>query len=175
MSNTAQTFASLVGTIMRTPIEAVAQAERDYLRMWRDRLEAMRVPPAPGGNPVPALSAEEIKATLAFVPVMKLVGDIQVATTVRLASVREMNGKLGLTIGVGPIGINGGFGFLNRATEESIIQISATFKLTNGEVSLLDYLKDVGKIDLAAPSDITKAIDFLNRKVEQSERAIDAA
>ncbi len=168
MSATAQTFGSLVGTIMRTPIEAVTQAERDYLRIWRDRLKAMQA--AAGATPT---SIDVIKASLAFSPVMKLVGDIQVATTVRLASVRETNGKLGLTIGVGPIGINGGFGFLNRATEESIIQISATFKLTNGEVSLLDYLKDVGQLALTKPEDVAKAVEFLNRKVEESEKAID--
>lgn len=167
MADTARTFSSLVGTVMRTPLEAVLSAERQYLVAWRDRIATISEI-----NKASPLSAEEIRATLEYVPTMKLAGDIQIAATVRLVSVREVGSRLELAVGAGPVGVSGGFGHLSRTSEESIIQISAHFKITNGETGLLEYLKKVGKIDLAKPEDIGGALDFLNRKVEEASKSL---
>ncbi|MBX3317938.1 MAG: hypothetical protein KF902_13870 [Phycisphaeraceae bacterium] len=165
MSKTTKSFESLVGAIMRTPIEASIRAEYEYLRIWHDRLEAIKT-----ANPTP----EEVKAALDFAPVMTLVGDIQIAATVRIASVRETDGKLGVNIGIGAFGVSGGFGFMNRSTEESVIQISAALKITNGESTLFDYLKNHGNItNPADPNSVANAVAFLNRKVTEAKEAIE--
>lgn len=167
MTATATTFADLVGTIMNTPIDAVTRGERAYLQIWKQRLTAIRdrAPSGSGTN----TNMDWLRAELAYVPVMKLAGDINVAATVRLASVREIGGNIGLTVGVGPIGITGGFGYSQRSTEESVIQIAATFKLTNGEITLLDYLKQTQNITLAQPSDLTTAITHLDKTIKSIE------
>lgn len=157
MSSTANTFESLVGTVMRTPISAITQAEREYLQIWLSRLRAVQQ--------LNLGSTDQIKAFLDFAPVMKLTGDVQVAATVRLTSVRQSTGGIELTIGTGPIGIGGSFGFLNRSSEESVIQISANFKLTNGETSLLDYLRSTGQLEIARPSDVSDAIAHLEKAI----------
>jgi len=166
MSATANTFSSLLQTIMRTPIDAVTRGEREYLSIWIDRLKAIK---KIRGNTV-----DDIEKELRFAPVMKFSGEIQVAATVRLASVTESGGKLGLTIGTGPIGFSGGMSYSQRSSEESLIQISATFLLANDEISLLDYLRERDLLAPAQPMDVANAIKELDKDLEVLDKAAES-
>lgn len=156
MSATSSTFESLVATIMSTPIVAVTQGQRECLKDWLARLNAVKS----------LTNFEDIKASLGQAPMMKLAGNIQIGATVRLTSMRGSNGNIGVNIGVGPVGLTGTYGFMSRSTEESVIQIAASFVLTNGESSLLDYLKNVRQLDLAKPEDVKTAIDKITEAIK---------
>ncbi|MEL6329281.1 MAG: hypothetical protein AAFR38_06435 [Planctomycetota bacterium] len=168
--NTATTFASLVGTIMETPIEAVTRGEHAYLRIWLHRLEAIKQWLASSDNA--QLSDAEFREMLRYVPTLSLIGEINVAATVRLASVRQIDGSIGLSVGAGPIGIGGSFGYSSRQSEESVIQISATFKINNGEANLFEYLKNNNPaLESVGAGDLDAAIGTLKDRMTTIETA----
>src|SRR5690606_34972314 len=135
----------------------VVSVEREYRRIWAEWLADLKnLLSASGADD----SARFIADHLPQAPVMQLNAKIDLGLTMRLASVRQTQGGASVTLSVGPIGASGQFGFMSKSTEESLMQVHAQYTMTNGEVSLHDYLT-ASQLELASAADIDKAVQFL--------------
>jgi hypothetical protein len=79
----------------------------------------------------------------------------------RIASVREFNADVKAGLSVGPVYASGGFGFVNRTSQESIFQASTRFTLSNQNKDLTKYLQD-RNIPFTSPSEVNNAIKILS-------------
>ncbi len=151
----------LLNTMLTAPANAVMSAEQSYRRIWAQWLTdlltlADAVKDSPGFN-----MADFLKKQLdQLAPVMQLNGRIEVAATMRIASVSQTDAGGSLQLAVGPIGLSGNFGFMQRTSEESVFQAHAQYTLSNGETSLAQYLGNAN-LKLATAADVKKAISFL--------------
>ena len=151
----ASSLESMVSTLFTAPAAAVVDAEAAYRQIWIEWLRVLTemMKQSPNLN-----LGEHLK----LAPVMKLNGYIELGLTMRVAAVSERKGSAGITLGLGPIGISGAFGFMNARTEESVMQVRAQYTMSNEEVSLQKYLGNWG-LQLAAPADVAKAIEHLGK------------
>ena len=151
---------SMVTTLFTAPGAAVIDAEQSYREIWSKWLEriAKLIGTLPQGSDIAKAIAEHAK----LAPILKLNGRIEMGLTMRIASVSERTGSVAVGLAVGPIGVSGSFGFLDRSAEESVMYVRAAYTLSNDEVSLANYLSTWG-ITLASADDVTKAIAFLKK------------
>ena len=142
------------------PLNAVTQAEADYRQIWAAWLEdQLRLLATPDGKLKEGASLEKVLDTA---PIINLDGVIEVGITMRIASVQEFNASADVGLAVGPIFVSGGFGFMNRTTQESIFQASARFTLSNHEKNLKKYLMD-RNIPVTNPKEVSNAVDILKK------------
>jgi hypothetical protein len=153
------TLERMVSALFSAPANAVTEAEQAYRSIWMKWLKDVQ-----GLITKATLDTAKVKDALAehlkLAPIMKLNGRIEMALTMRIASVSEVSGSIGINLGIGPIGVTGSFGMMSRTSEESVLQVRAEYTLTNEEVSLEKYLAN-WNIGLASPADVEKAIAFL--------------
>lgn len=145
---------SMIGTLFTAPARAAVQAEADYRRIWADWLTTTA---SLVGQDVTAL-----REMMPQAPVMKFSGVLELALSMRVASVSQSDGRISL--GAGPISVAGGY--FRQTSEESAMTVRGTFTLTNSEVDLSTYLSRMG-LTPTDPASLNKAIETL-RKVEAS-------
>jgi hypothetical protein len=140
------------------PLDAVVKAEKNYRTIWINWIKQIK-------GMVDTLDETRQKninwqTLFKTAPVVTLDQKIDLAITMRVASVKEVsaNGELGLSLG--PIHTSGSFGFMNRATTESTLQASTSVTISNAEHNLVDYL---GKFNIepASVGDLTNAVKLL--------------
>lgn len=154
------TLESMVTTLFTAPGAAAIEADKAYRDIWAKWLQ--RVSKLIEGLP-PGDVARVLAEHLKLAPILKVNGRIEMGLTMRVASVTERSGSVGINLGVGPIGVSGSYGFLDRSSEESVMQVRAAYTLTNDEVSLASYLSNLGGITLASAQDVTNAVAFLKK------------
>ena len=159
-------LADVFSELFTAPLRAVQQADEAYLRMWALWLEKQL-------NLVER-TEEEFKEGLDFedlvrsmAPVVELEGAIEVAVTMRIASVREFDAELGVGVMVGPVYSSGSFGFAGTTAEESLFQASTKYILSNTQRNLAHYL-DKYRIPIAKPSQVREAVRLLREHAAQS-------
>lgn len=146
--------------LFAAPLRAIVDAEKEYLRIWIERLKVIQKLAASKD------AAKQMEgATLGdligqYAPVVRLEGRIDTGLTMRIAGVREVSGSLSVGLALGPVHAAGGFGFSNTTTQESIFQASTSFVLTNKEFSLGEYLK-AARIPVLSVEDLGKAIQHM--------------
>ncbi len=122
-------------------------------------------------GPLSAAQKKEIVSDgLRSAPVMKLSGTIDIGITMRIASVEQTKGGISVGLGVGPIGINGQFGFMQSSTSESVMQVRAQYTMSNDDVTLTEYLGK-SQITLTEPTQLNHAIKFLEKINEVETQA----
>jgi len=146
-----QSLESMITALFTAPGRAAVQAEAGYRQIWADWLTANK---ALFGNNVEALAKQMPQA-----PVMKFSGVLELALTMRVASVSQVDGSL--TLGAGPVSVSGGY--FRQSSEESSMTVRGTFTLTNAEVDMSTYLARSG-LTPADPASLDKAIAFLGTK-----------
>jgi len=151
----------LLTTLLTAPGDAVTGAEQRYRRIWAQWLTdllamAEALKDSPGFNLAEFLNRQLEQ----LAPVMQLNGRIEVAATMRIASVSQTEAGGSLTLGVGPIGLSGNYGFMQRTSEESVLQVHAQYTLSNGETSLAQYLGSAN-LKVTSAAEVKKAIAFL--------------
>ena len=80
----------------------------------------------------------------------------------RIAAVSEFNTSTNVGLSVGPIYASGGFGFVNRTSQESVFQASTRVALSNFEKNLKTYLENKG-IQVTSVEELRSAIEFLQK------------
>ncbi|CAM2067890.1 hypothetical protein SCOR_21095 [Sulfidibacter corallicola] len=146
-------------TLFTAPANAVVQAEAEYRAIWAQWLENTMalLAKVPQGTDRSAILAKHLE----LAPVMKLGAQIEVGITLRVGSVTRREGSLGVSLGVGAFQASGSFGFMSQNTSESVMQARAAYALSNEtEVTLKDFAAN-WSIDLADPTQLSSAIDFL--------------
>ena len=140
------------------PLEAAVQAEADYRTIWLKWIEgeiAMI-------NTLDDATKQDIDwmKILGSAPAISVNSKVDLAITMRIASVKEVTAKGEVGLAVGPIHASGGVGFMSRSTTESTLQASTSVVLSNNEQNLLDYL---GKHNITPtdPTQLDKAVALL--------------
>lgn len=116
--------------LFQAPLKAVTDAEARYRAIWADWIQ-MQYDLAFDKTKNDWRAGVDFSKVMQTAPVISLDGVIEVGITMRIASVREISANLNIGISVGPIYASGGFGFMNRTTQESVFQASTRFTLSN--------------------------------------------
>lgn len=158
---------SIFTTLFSAPSKVVVDADARYRQIWMEWLQNIRAlitarDTAVGGTPLTTEQQKAlIEAQLGMAPVMKLDAAVEVAVTMRLASVTQKEGKASLGVGVGAFQVSGSFGMSSQTSQESILQARAVYNMANNsEKSLASYLKDYS-IPVTDAASLGKAIAFL--------------
>ena len=142
------------------PLNAVTQTEEDYRRIWAHWLEQqLQLLTLENGELRPGV---ELSTLLDNAPIVNLDGVIEVGITMRIASVREYDASIEAGLAIGPIHASGGFGFVNRSSQESVFQASTRYTISNFDRNLKRYLED-RNIPVAKLDDVKTAIDVLKK------------
>lgn len=147
--------------LFAAPLDAVTQSEADYRRIWADWLEGqLKLVSDKNGKLKPGVDLAKLLDTA---PIISLDGAIDVAITMRIASVNEFSVKGEGGMGVGPVYASGGFGFSNRSSQESLFQASTRYTMSNTNQNLKSYLTE-RNIPIANASDVNNAVALLRGK-----------
>jgi hypothetical protein len=155
----------MISSIFLAPGRAALEVEAEYRKIWDDWMERSmkRIGfDSDADDEVNEKKRKILKELLTLAPIMKINGAIEIGLTMRIASIKE--GKGGISLGTGPIGISGGY--FKQSAEESVMSVRASFTLTNAELDLTGFLAKNG-IELAKPGDVTRALELL--KGDQKE------
>ncbi len=133
-------ISEVLSDMFRSPLNAVVEAERNYLAIWADWLE-MQLKLIGDDD----LTQEQIEALMTKAPAVKLDGFIDVGVSMRIATVKQKDVSFGVGIGVGPVHASGAFGFSKTSSQESMFQASARFNITNHNTDLSAFLAERGK------------------------------
>lgn len=143
-----QSLERMISTLFTAPGRAALEAEVGYRKIWAEWLEqTMKLV---GKDPA------ALEKMMAFAPVMKVSGVLELAVSMRVAEVSGLNGSLSL--GTGPISVSGGY--FRQASEESSLTARGTFTLTNTEVDLQTYLARSGltPVEVGSPDKTVAAL-----------------
>lgn len=143
-----QSLESMLSTLFCAPGRAALEAEAGYRNIWSEWL--VRTKSLVGDD------LTRLNALMPLAPVLRIAGGIELALTMRVASVAS--GKAEISLGTGPISVSAGF--LKQTSEESVMTVRATFALTNTEMDLKTYLDRTG-LTPTNPGDLKTAIDKL--------------
>jgi hypothetical protein len=165
MSTTSLT--SVFRELFVSPLDAVSKTEEDYRRIWADWMESQLEMLRDGADKTKLKDGVDLKSILDTAPVISLDGVIEVGITMRIASVQEFTAEARVGLAVGPIYGSGGFGFVNRSSQESVFQASTRYVISNFARNLQKYLAD-RNIPVADVKDVRNAIAFL-RAPKQGE------
>jgi hypothetical protein len=142
------------------PLSAATTTEEDYRRIWANWLDQqLKLLSDDSGELKPGV---DLKKLLETAPVINLDGVIEVGITMRIASVKEFDATLQVGLSLGPIYGSGGFGFVNRTSQESVFQASTRYTISNFDRNLKKYLED-RNITLANPDEMKTAIEILKK------------
>jgi hypothetical protein len=144
--------------LFAAPMNAVTKTEEDYRRIWARWLEQKLALLTDKNGKL--RKGVDLTKMLDNAPVVSLDGVIEVGITMRIASVSEFNAEVEAGLGIGPIHASGGFGFVNRSSQESIFQASTRYTISNFNRDLKKYLED-SKIPVTNPDEVKKAIEIL--------------
>jgi hypothetical protein len=165
MSN--RNLVSVFQELFSAPLEAATKAEADYRRIWADWLEwKYQLVKKDDDNFKDGVQWDSLLETA---PVVDLDQVVEVGVTLRIASVTERNASGSLGIGVGPIHISGGFGFVNRTTQESLMQASTRVTITNNRKDLKQYLAD-HRIVITNPKELKTAFEGLRQSLKPANQ-----
>lgn len=139
-----QSISSVFRDLFRSPLQAVIQAERDYLKIWADWID-VQVKLLDDKE----LSEEQIQALMTKAPSVQLDGFIDVGISMRIATVKQTDigisaGISGAAMGVAPVHASGSFGFSKSSSQESMFQASARFNVSNNNTDLGQFLAERG-------------------------------
>lgn len=157
---------SAVSDLVQAPLEAILEAEKKYLQLWKERLEEIEKTYVKNGQLKE--SVDLAKLVEQSVPVVQFEGRLDMGLTMRIAGVSEKHGSLGGGLAVGPIHAAGSFGFASQSTQESLFKAASSFAIANKTFSLKEYLQTAA-ISLASPNDLTEAISHLGKDLESRE------
>ncbi len=132
-----------LGDLFRAPLDAVTDAERDYLAIWSQWLD-MQLKLIGDKE----LTLEQIEKLLNKAPSVKLDGFVDVGISMRIATVSQFDVGVGVgaNLGVAPVHVSGSFGFSRTSSNESMFQASARFAVSNHNSELAGFLKDMGEM-----------------------------
>jgi hypothetical protein len=138
----------------------VSKTEEDYRRIWADWIERQLEMLRDSEDRTKLRDGVGLESILKTAPVISLDGVIEVGITMRIASVQEFTAEARVGLAVGPIYGSGGFGFVNRTSQESVFQASTRYVISNFARDLQTYLSD-RNIPVASVKDVENAIAFL--------------
>jgi hypothetical protein len=145
--------------LFTAPLEAAVAAERGYREAWAQWMKDQADLAKNNRN----VSIPEI---LRDAPAVSLDGIVEMSVTMRIASVRQREGSVGLGVGLGPVHATGSFGFISKTAEESIFQAQAKFTLSNTDRNLTAVLAKSG-LAPANLDDMDNAIKLLQTSSKQ--------
>ena len=152
------TLSSVLGELYTAPLDAAIRAEREYRRIWASWLTFKKsLVTDTNGALLPGINLSELLNTA---PVVTVDGKVEVAITMRIASVKQVEVGVQGGLSLGPIYASGSFGFLNRSSAESTLQASTSVVLSNANRNLVEYLGD-HQVKVTDPATLDKAIKFL--------------
>lgn len=157
--STTTSISSAIRELYSAPLEAVVRAEEDYRRIWADWLRLKRELVTEKGR---VREGVDLVALLQAAPAVRLDGRVDIAVTMRIASVRGTEGGGSAGLQLGPIHASGSFGFVNRTTEESVLQASTVVVISNTDQTLADYLAK-HNLTVADAAGLDQAIGFLEK------------
>lgn len=135
-------MATSVGHVLRelcaAPLQAATEAEADYRRIWGRWLADQKALIAK--LPDAQQNAVDYAALLQTAPVVSVNSQVDLAVSMRIASVKDTSASGDVGISVGAVQASGSFGFASRTTEESMLQAATSVVLSNNEQNLIDYL-----------------------------------
>ena len=150
------------------PLSAVTQTEADYRRIWAQWLEQqLRLLTEENGELRPGV---ELAKMMDSAPKVNLDGVIEVGITMRIASVREYDASIEAGLAIGPIHASGGFGFVNRSSQESVFQASTRYTISNFDRNLKKYLEE-RNIPVTKLEDVKTAIEVLKKPLKEDDNA----
>lgn len=146
--------------LFAAPLNAVTRTEKDYRQIWAEWLEdQLKLLVTSDGK---LRAGVDLQKVLDTAPIITLDGVIEVGITMRIASVQEFNASADVGLAVGPIFTSGGFGFMNRTSQESVFQASARYTISNHDKNLNKYLAD-RNIPVTNPKEVSSAIELLKK------------
>jgi hypothetical protein len=147
-------------TLFTAPTEATVKAAAAQRRIWIDWLRDVKalVDSTADDNVKKAIISEH----LALAPTWRMAAKISVGVTMRVASVKRVEGGASLGLGLGTVQVAGNFGFMSQSSSESVLQARAEYSLTNDrEISLGDYLTTLG-VPIVNANEVDTAIASLS-------------
>lgn len=145
-----QSLESMVTALFTAPGRAALEAEAGYRRIWMDWLMQNRE----------LFGADAAIKMMPNAPVMKIAGGLELALTMRIASISQGNAQISL--GAGPLSVSGGY--FRQTSEESTMSVRANFTLSNTDVDLTGFLNRAG-LTPTDPASLDKAIELLGKPV----------
>ena len=162
---TTTSLTSVFRELFVAPLSAATSTEEDYRRIWADWLEQQKQLLSNDDGQLP--SELDLEKILDLAPTVSLDGVIEVGITMRIASVKEYDVSLQTGLSLGPIYGSGGFGFVNRSSQESVFQASTRYTLSNFDRDLKKYLQD-RNIQLTKPGDLENAVKMLRKPLKKT-------
>jgi hypothetical protein len=157
----AATISAVLTDLFSAPLQAVVDAEWKYRQVWADWM-AFQMALLTKEDGKTLRDGVNLADVLRTAPAVSLDGVIELAITMRIASVKELSVGLGVSVGVGPVYASGNFGFMSRTTEESTFQAQAKFTLSNTQKNLTTLLEQ-WKLTPTDPATLTTAIQELGK------------
>ena len=143
-----QSLESMITTLFTAPGRAALEAEAGYRRIWMDWLAQNKQ----------LFGPEAAIRMMPNAPVMKIAGGLELALTMRIASISQANAQIAL--GTGPLSVSGGY--FRQTSEESTMSVRANFTLSNADVDLSGFLDRAG-LTPTGPATLDKAIAQLGQ------------
>ncbi|NJM55608.1 MAG: hypothetical protein HC841_06570 [Verrucomicrobiae bacterium] len=139
-------ISKIMSELFTAPLDAVVNSEAEYRRIWvrwlRERLELVTEKAADGTTRL--REGVNVAGLLTEAPAVSLDGVVEMSITMRIASVKQREGSLGIGVALAPAQVSGSFGFMSRTAEESVFQAQARFTLSNTERNLASELAGFG-------------------------------
>jgi len=164
MSTTSIT--DVLSELFSAPLEAAVNAEIEYRRIWAKWLSYQRalITEKEGDEEEGSKKTEQqLLDLLKTAPEISIDGVINLEITMRIAGVRETSVGFGGGLSLGPIYGSGNYGFMNRATEESVFRANAKFTLTNASRNLTALLEHNDLLPLTKAEEVKNAIAELEK------------
>lgn len=157
----AASISAVLTDLFSAPLKAVVDAESKYRQIWADWM-AFQMTLLTKEDGKTLRDGVNLADVLRTAPAVSLDGVIDLAITMRIASVKELSAGLDVSVGVGPVYASGNFGFMSRTTEESTFQAQAKFTLSNTQKNLATLLEQY-KLTPTDPATLTKAVEELGK------------
>jgi len=157
MSTTSLT--SVLRELFAAPLDAATQAEANYRQIWAAWLSDLKnLVVDESGEVKSGVNLPEMIKTLS--PTIALDGKVDLAVTMRVASVQEKSGTFQAGLSLAPIFASGSFSSSATQTEESVLKASTSFVLSNTNRDLSTFL-DKNKLTPTDVKELDNAIKFL--------------
>ena len=148
----------VLNSFFTAPAEASLNAEREYRQIWAKWLNDLLSMINELDN---AAAKNAISKQLNIAPVLHFAANIEVGVTMRISGVRETSANASMGLQLATFSASGGFGFMERETHESVLQVRAKYALSNQQITLGEYLGNLS-IPVTSVNEVKNAINKLS-------------
>ncbi|WP_190808710.1 hypothetical protein [Flagellimonas sp. S3867] len=147
--------------LFKAPLEAVVEADKKYRESWIKWIEMKRkLLESQLKDQSKDVQKKAIDIILDTIPIINIDGSINVAITMRISEVRKKKTGVDFGLQLAPIHANISFTSSTESSQESVLQASTRFAISNNSTSLREYVQDHG-LTIQSPADLDTLVKKL--------------